>query len=51
MFKMGQLKKVKYNGKEYYFDTRLKELRSIAKPFELIEFIPFEKVNFDEVVE
>ncbi len=33
---------IEYKGKEYFVDMRLREFRSNVRPFEPIEFIPFD---------
>lgn len=48
MKKTKELPKVKYNGKEYYIDIRLKEFRSVKPP---LEFISFDSVAGDEIIE
>lgn len=37
-----RLPTIKYKGVEYFVDVRLREFRSNVKPFEPIEFVPFE---------
>lgn len=33
---------IEYKGKKYFVDARLREFRTNSKPFDPIEFIPFD---------
>jgi hypothetical protein len=37
-----KLPTIEYKGKEYFVDMRLREFRSNVRPFQPIEFIPFD---------
>jgi hypothetical protein len=45
-----QLPRIIYKGKEYFIDERLNEFRSNAKPFELIEFVPFDSRKGKKII-
>jgi hypothetical protein len=46
-----RLPTIKYKGKEYFVDIRLREFRSNAKPFEPIEFVPFDSKEGQKILE